>query len=519
MNKGVSFIVKSNRMGQLNQSTVNMTFELSDGAMASETLRDIVFQSYAFRIKGAYATTETGTTELATQIREATLAYDRFDISGLPTDRPIKSVTVIAEPKNRGSLSEEMDIAVRALSATEYTQPMQMTFPANGSFVLPKTLVRNLAETNLTTTLEGKVDGRVAHQLFGSASYVLIKSTPSNQITIGFVFPQVTFDKNTVAYGDPAEQIVAPDVVAKEEEGAILFVGSLMPDNPAYTDADGTVYRFLGWNTQRDGSGTLFTHRTDVLEDMTVYAQWRPVLPDAQLTYEPNGGTGDPVHETHEQQTDVLLKGSADLGFSRSGYTFVGWNTAADGSGTAYPPGAVIQLTADTILYAQWQPVPPPAPAYPTLEVPLAARKVLKNGVLSAGQFVFELRDAQGKVLAEAGNAADGSIVFPNRTFSLPVQNYTCTIREKAGTDANVTYDKTVYRVMITTVPDGGKLNAIVRVEKDGIPYAGELIFTNVMPMPKTGDTRLSMSLLLGVMGMFALGGAVVLRRRNRQSE
>ncbi len=40
---------------------------------------------------------------------------------------------------------------------------------------------------------------------------------------------------------------------------------------------------------------------------------------------------------------------------ARSDYMFAGWNTAADGSGTAYLPGDSITVTADMILYAQWK--------------------------------------------------------------------------------------------------------------------------------------------------------------------
>lgn len=49
--------------------------------------------------------------------------------------------------------------------------------------------------------------------------------------------------------------------------------------------------------------------------------------------------------------------------FARDGYTFSGWNTAKDGSGTAYADKAELELTADTTLYAQWKQNPAPAPA------------------------------------------------------------------------------------------------------------------------------------------------------------
>ena len=45
----------------------------------------------------------------------------------------------------------------------------------------------------------------------------------------------------------------------------------------------------------------------------------------------------------------------AKNGFKRSNYTFTGWNTQADGKGTAYKPGDTFTLTdKDTVLYAQW---------------------------------------------------------------------------------------------------------------------------------------------------------------------
>ena len=41
--------------------------------------------------------------------------------------------------------------------------------------------------------------------------------------------------------------------------------------------------------------------------------------------------------------------------FTRQGYTFTGWNTAADGSGTSYAEGDSLIVNADVTLYAQWK--------------------------------------------------------------------------------------------------------------------------------------------------------------------
>src|SRR5438874_1845692 len=48
--------------------------------------------------------------------------------------------------------------------------------------------------------------------------------------------------------------------------------------------------------------------------------------------------------------------------FTRTGYDFTGWNTAATGSGTAYADGATYSFAADVTLYAQWTPVDSTAP-------------------------------------------------------------------------------------------------------------------------------------------------------------
>ena len=74
------------------------------------------------------------------------------------------------------------------------------------------------------------------------------------------------------------------------------------------------------------------------------------------VTFEANGSTEYPVEGTMEPQT-VLEKTDTALNantFTREGYNFTGWNTAADGTGTSYADGATVNLTENTTLYAQW---------------------------------------------------------------------------------------------------------------------------------------------------------------------
>ncbi|NLX82576.1 MAG: hypothetical protein GXZ04_01975 [Clostridiales bacterium] len=164
------------------------------------------------------------------------------------------------------------------------------------------------------------------------------------------------------------------------------------------------------------------------------------------------------------------------------------------------------------------QPEPtPPSPSYPVLEVPLQVTKVLKNGSLKAGAFTFQLKDAQGTVLAEAKNAADGTVTFPNRTFSKAVSNYLYTVHEVKGEDAKIVYDSTVYTLKVSTRAVDGKLEASIAVEKDGLPFTGAVEFTNLHKVPSTGDNIYK---TLGlILGMAALLGAAYLIVRRHQGQ
>ena len=103
-----------------------------------------------------------------------------------------------------------------------------------------------------------------------------------------------------------------------------------------------TNYVFAGWNTASDGSGTAYADGASVTdlallgETITLYAQWKATYTvhfDANAT----DATG-----TIANQTFIVGRSQAltSNGFSRTNYVFAGWNTASDGSGTAYADGA-----------------------------------------------------------------------------------------------------------------------------------------------------------------------------------
>ena len=115
-------------------------------------------------------------------------------------------------------------------------------------------------------------------------------------------------------------------------------------------------YTFTGWNTQADGKGTAYKpgdsfKLTD--EDTVLYAQWSKNAPaQVNVSYDANGGTGTMKSITGDVGSKIVIEQN---GFARSGYTFTGWNTQADGKGTAYKAGDSFTLAdKDTVLYAQW---------------------------------------------------------------------------------------------------------------------------------------------------------------------
>lgn len=74
-----------------------------------------------------------------------------------------------------------------------------------------------------------------------------------------------------------------------------------------------------------------------------------------KLVYDSNGGNGSMDSRNQESGSTVTV---ADNGFTRDGYTFTGWNTSPNGTGTDYKPGDALTVTGDTTLYAQWKRVP-----------------------------------------------------------------------------------------------------------------------------------------------------------------
>ena len=78
------------------------------------------------------------------------------------------------------------------------------------------------------------------------------------------------------------------------------------------------------------------------------------------VTFNENDSLSDPVntYQTLNAPADLTLFAALSPSFSDTGFTFTGWNTSANGSGTSYTDGELYSFSADLALYAQWTPVP-----------------------------------------------------------------------------------------------------------------------------------------------------------------
>ena len=112
-------------------------------------------------------------------------------------------------------------------------------------------------------------------------------------------------------------------------------------------------HSFDGWNTESGGGGTSYADEasfTMIVEGITLYAQWS--ANDYDVVFDANGGTGSMAAQTITFGTTETLSANT---FTREDFTFTGWNTDADGNGTAYADGASFSMSTEGVtLYAQW---------------------------------------------------------------------------------------------------------------------------------------------------------------------
>lgn len=136
--------------------------------------------------------------------------------------------------------------------------------------------------------------------------------------------------------------IIDGKVVAEED-----YLKGTMPSFKGSTDKnpdDNYRYTFTGWSPEVVAAEEDATYKAQYSATARVFYT---------ITFNANGGEGNMEPQRFEVGVDTALNAND---FTRENYHFIGWNTAADGSGATYADeGAILELTGDMTLYAQWQ--------------------------------------------------------------------------------------------------------------------------------------------------------------------
>ena len=166
--------------------------------------------------------------------------------------------------------------------------------------------------------------------------------------------PEITAVTGNVEYTAVFEQTAMTYTITwVDENGAELEKDENVPygtmptyDGETPTKAPDEQYRytFTGWSPEV----------VVAEEDATYTAQYSATARVFYtITFNANGGEGSMEPQRFEVGIDTALEANK---FTRENYKFIGWNTAADGSGATYADeGAILELTGDMTLYAQWQ--------------------------------------------------------------------------------------------------------------------------------------------------------------------
>ncbi|MDG5815416.1 InlB B-repeat-containing protein [Chitinispirillales bacterium ANBcel5] len=109
-------------------------------------------------------------------------------------------------------------------------------------------------------------------------------------------------------------------------------------------------YQFSGWFRDKSLTIPFDFQEISIQNDRTIYAKWSP-RPNT-VTFDANEGDGTMESKTVETGKTTVLSPNE---FTRDGYTFINWNTEADGSGDSYEDNSEFVMgTTGIILYAQW---------------------------------------------------------------------------------------------------------------------------------------------------------------------
>ena len=481
-------------------------------------------------------------------VREVQPTDDAPGVPGVTYTGKTYTLTYVVKDNNDGKLVVESSTVMPSEGTENGVTPNTMTFtnsyqPGQTSYQISGTKVLENADPSTTRT---PADGEFTFALIDVATGQEIDRTKN--VGKAFTFKAISY----TATGSHAYQV--KEVAG--QDGTITYSDAVLDVTVSVTD---------------DGSGQLTATANKTAADLTFTNIYTPTattatitgtkaligrdLAEGEFSFDLKDADGNVV-QTVQNGADGTF-GFAPLQLDKVGtyvYT-VSERAGATANGVTYDTTvftATVTVTenaethaleaqvayskggkaADAVAFSNSY-----APA--ATEVKLGASKVLSGEDLKEGQFSFQLKDADGKVLQTAKNAADGTVGFEAISYDKP-GTYAYSISEVDDGQKNVTYDAAEHRVTVTVTDDGaGHLVATVTYDGAVAPVFKNTYTPPTTPptepptnppskspvpkeekpgLPYTGDTSLSPMALGGIAGgaVVLIAAGVILRRRNR---
>lgn len=522
----------------------DFAFELmgSDGSVIQTQKNDahgkVAFDKLTFDHAGTFTYT----------VREVQPTGDAPGVPGVTYTGKTYTLTYVVKDNNDGKLVVENSTVKPSEGTENGVTPNTMTFansyqPGATSYQISGTKV---LENTDSATMRTPADGEFTFALIDVATGQEIDRTTN--VGNAFTFKAISY----TATGSHAYQV--KEVAG--QDGTITYSDAVLDVTVSATD---------------DGSGQLTATANKTAADLTFTNTYTPTattatitgtkaltgrdLAEGEFSFDLKDADGNVV-QTVQNGADGTF-GFAPLQLDKVGtyvYT-VSERAGATANGVTYDTTvftATVTVTenaethaletqvayskggkaADAVAFSNSY-----APA--ATEVKLGASKVLSGKDLKEGQFSFQLKDADGKVLQTAKNAAGGTVGFEAISYDKP-GTYTYSISEVDDGQKNVTYDAAEHQVTVMVTDDGaGHLVATVTYGGDVAPVFKNTYTPPTTPpvnpptepptnppvskeekpgLPNMGDTSLSPMALGGIAGgaVVLIATGVILRRRNR---
>lgn len=522
----------------------DFAFELvgSDGSVIQTQKNDahgkVAFDKLTFDHAGTFTYT----------VREVQPTGDAPGVPGVTYTGKTYTLTYVVKDNNDGKLVVENSTVKPSEGTENGVTPNTMTFansyqPGATSYQISGTKV---LENTDSATMRTPADGEFTFALIDVATGQEIDRTTN--VGNAFTFKAISY----TATGSHAYQV--KEVAG--QDGTITYSDAVLDVTVSVTD---------------DGSGQLTATANKTAADLTFTNTYTPTattatitgtkaltgrdLAEGEFSFDLKDADGNVV-QTVQNGADgtfgfaplqldkvgtYVYTVSEQVGAATNGVTydttvFTATVTVTENAETHALEAQVAYSTggkaADAVAFSNSY-----APA--ATEVKLGASKVLSGKDLKEGQFSFQLKDADGKVLQTAKNAADGTVGFKAISYDKP-GTYGYSISEVNDAQKNVTYDAAEHQVTVTVTDDGaGHLVATVTYDGDAAPVFKNTYTPPTTPpvnpptepptnppvskeekpgLPNMGDTSLSPMALGGIAGgaVVLIATGVILRRRNR---